>query len=65
SNIANVLLILGLCACIYPLRTDDKSAMRDGFIGAASGILLYGLSFSGIIALWEGAILSNDFCSPD
>jgi cation:H+ antiporter len=49
SNICNVLLILGVCALIYPLATTRSAFVRDGpVLLAVSGFL--------VAAAWSGSL---------
>jgi cation:H+ antiporter len=57
SNIANVLLVLGVPALIYPIVCDTKSAMRDNLIMVGGSLLFLILAWNGIIDFWKGAIL--------
>ncbi|WP_169543039.1 calcium/sodium antiporter [Sneathiella aquimaris] len=57
SNIANVLLVLGVPALIYPLACDNQSAMRDSIIMIGGSILFAILAWTGFIGFWQGAIL--------
>lgn len=57
SNIANVLLVLGLPALIYPLVCDTRSALRDSAIMVAGSILFMILAWHGYINFWQGALL--------
>ncbi|PHQ71816.1 MAG: hypothetical protein COB93_02245 [Sneathiella sp.] len=57
SNIANVLLVLGVPALIYPLVCDTQSALRDSLVMVAGTVLFMVLSWQGIIEFWQGAIL--------
>lgn len=57
SNIANILLILGVGAIITPLAVHMHSLKRDGLGMLAATILFMGLaSFNGLVR-WEGAVL--------
>jgi cation:H+ antiporter len=57
SNIANVLLILGLASVVAPLTVSSKLVQFDVplMIGASLLLLLFGLN--GAIQLWEGVLL--------
>jgi cation:H+ antiporter len=57
SNIANVLLILGLAAVVAPVTVSSKLVQFDVplMIGASLLLLLFGLN--GAIQLWEGILL--------
>lgn len=57
SNIANVLLVLGIPALIYPIVCDNRSALRDSMVMISGSILFMVLAWSGMIDLWKGAIL--------
>ncbi|MAE50720.1 MAG: sodium:calcium antiporter [Micavibrio sp.] len=56
SNIANICLILGVSALIYPIACDKKTLLRDGgFMGAAS-LLLLAACFTGSMTIWSGLL---------
>lgn len=57
SNIANVLLILGLAALVAPITVSSKLVQFDVplVIGASLLLLLFGLD--GAIQVWEGILL--------
>ncbi len=57
SNIANVLLVLGMAATIAPVHVDIKSFNRDGGFLALSCVLLLAALFLGQISRIMGAIL--------
>ena len=57
SNIANILLVLGAPALIYPLTCDNQSALRDSFIVIGGTLLFTVLAWTGAIAVWQGALL--------
>ncbi len=57
SNIANILLVLGAPALIYPLTCDNQSALRDSFIVIGGTLLFTVLAWTGSIAVWQGALL--------
>ncbi|WP_137126343.1 calcium/sodium antiporter [Roseomonas sp. HF4] len=40
SNIANILLILGISAVVFPVRVSSAALARDGVIGAAAAAML-------------------------
>ncbi len=58
SNIANILLVLGVPALIYPLTCDNQSALRDCFIMVGGSVLFTLLAWMGVIAFWQGFILT-------
>jgi cation:H+ antiporter len=57
SNIANVLLVAGAAAVIYPLTYGDHSVRRDSLFMVATNVLLVFLCWNGTLDLAEGAIL--------
>jgi len=57
SNIANVLLVLGLPAVIAPIGTGNRSALRDLAMLFAVSLIATALSWNGVISAWEGAVL--------
>jgi cation:H+ antiporter len=57
SNIANILLVLGVGALIAPLICDPGSVRRDGTAMMASMVLLAVLGLTGIINAWQGALM--------
>lgn len=56
SNIANICLILGVAALIFPLACDKKTWARDGGFMVAASLLFLGACFYGFINLWLGII---------
>ncbi|WP_169570133.1 calcium/sodium antiporter [Sneathiella limimaris] len=59
SNIANILLVLGAPAIIYPLTCDNQSAIRDTLIVIGGSLLFTVLAWTGAIAFWQGFILTS------
>lgn len=57
SNTANILLILGAAAVIYPLATEPKALRRDGAVVAFAALVCLALSFAGYIARPVGLIM--------
>jgi len=57
SNIANILLILGLTALISPLLVDPKALLRDGPANALAALAFAGLALSGLIGREAGVAL--------
>lgn len=57
SNIANILLILGLSAVISPLAVQEQVFRRDGVVMVAASLALAGLALLGAIDRWAGALL--------
>jgi cation:H+ antiporter len=57
SNIANILLVLGVGALIAPLICDPGAVRRDGTAMMAAMVLLVGLGSLGMIRAWEGMIM--------
>lgn len=56
SNIANIFLILGVAALIYPIACDKKSFKRDGGFMALASLLLLGACFYGAMNIWIGLL---------
>ena len=57
SNIANILLILGVSAVIFPIVVNPRALIRDGAMLAGSALLFTGLALSGFIERWQGALM--------
>ena len=57
SNIANVLLILGAAALIFPMATDIRALKRDGAVMIGATLLALGLFFTGEIGRLAGLVL--------
>lgn len=57
SNLANLLVILGLCALIAPLVTSPQLVRRDVPIMIAASAALYWMGRDGLIRLGEGLLL--------
>jgi cation:H+ antiporter len=57
SNIANILLILGVAAVIAPIAVSPGAVKRD-LLGMSAVTLVYvGLGMSGQIVFWQGALM--------
>ena len=57
SNIANILLILGVAAIIMPIATDRDAFRRDGTALAIATTLAVGAIFLGSLDRWMGGVL--------
>ena len=57
SNIANVLLILGLAALVCPIPCPVNTVMRDGGLMLGAALTLAALSFGGVLGRVDGLIL--------
>ena len=57
SNIANILLVLGAAALIYPIRCAPAVVYRDGAAMLASSVILVALGMSAIILPWQGGLM--------
>lgn len=57
SNIANILLILGLSALIYPIATRVESCHREVLVMLGSAVLLAVLMLAGALNLPSGALM--------
>jgi len=58
SNIANVLLVLGLPALLAPIASTAKGVKRNALIALAFTALFIALCFDGALSLIDGAILA-------
>lgn len=56
SNIANILLILGISAALTPMVIDTRALARDGMLVLLSGALLWLAGAIGVIDLLVGTI---------
>lgn len=57
SNIANIVLVLGLPALIYPLYCDLQSMRRDGILMVAATLLFVAMCLHGTFSTVQGTIL--------
>lgn len=57
SNIANILLVLGVPAVIFPIACNAESVRRDSAIMVAVSMLFVALCWTGVIQFWQGAIM--------
>lgn len=57
SNIANILLILGLSALIMPLVTNVQCLKRDGLTMLFATLLFMALASFGGLVMWEGMVM--------
>ena len=57
SNIANILLILGASAVIFPIVTNAKALYRDAAMMMGSALLFTALALSGTIERWQGLLM--------
>jgi cation:H+ antiporter len=58
SNIANVLLILGVASVIAPLVVQAQVIQREVPIGIAAALAVTALGIDGHIGRWDGAVLT-------
>ncbi len=56
SNIANLLLILGVAALIHPIVVRSSALKRDGVIMVATAALLAAVSVVGMLDRWVGLL---------
>lgn len=56
SNIANILLILGVAAALRPFAVERNAVVRDGSIVIASAIAFWFAAMMGVIPRWVGGI---------
>jgi cation:H+ antiporter len=57
SNIANVLLVLGVPAVILPLTASGNDAHRNCYFMIAATVLFSALVLTGVVPLWGGIVL--------
>ena len=58
SNVANLLLILGVAALVAPIvGTADQAPKRDGLIAVIASVVLLGVAIDGSIGVVEGVAL--------
>ncbi|MFN0264433.1 calcium/sodium antiporter [Tepidamorphus sp. 3E244] len=57
SNIANILLVLGLPALIAPTVTDQRDAFRNTLYMVCASVIFLLLCFTGVLNRWEGALM--------
>ncbi|MDP6564967.1 MAG: calcium/sodium antiporter [Alphaproteobacteria bacterium] len=62
SNIANILLVLGLPALVYPIACDAGAVRRDGTIMLAISAAFVALCWTGRLVDWQGAIMASLLC---
>lgn len=57
SNIANILLILGLSAVIFPIVVKPTTLYRDASMCMGAALLFTALALSGTVERWQGALM--------
>ena len=57
SNIANILLVAGAAAVVYPLTYGEHSVRRDSVVMIAATVLLILLSLNGTLGRVDGVVL--------
>lgn len=57
SNIANILLILGLAATISPIRLEGRTPSRGAWLALAAALLFIVLAFTGTLTWMSGLVL--------
>lgn len=63
SNIANVLLVLGVPALIYPIACGVDSVRRDGSIMLAVSTGFVALCYTQVLMAWQGLIMVAMLCT--
>ena len=58
SNIANILLVLGLPAILAPVVSEGRPAQRNTLYMVGGSLVLLALAWNGSIVRWEGILLS-------
>lgn len=61
SNIANVLLVGGASALVYPLLHDDREVRRNVLIMGASLLAFAGIATTGSVETWAGWLMLGSF----
>jgi cation:H+ antiporter len=61
SNIANILLVLGIAAVISPLKVDKHVVTRDTMLVLGAGVILLLLAFTGSLTRVHGLIMLGAF----
>jgi cation:H+ antiporter len=61
SNIANILLVLGIAAVVKPLKLTRELVTRDSMLVAGSGAVILILAMTGTLRWWHGAIMLIGF----
>ena len=56
SNIANILLILGISAIILPMATTKEAFRRDGPVLIGASVLMVAAVLAGSLARWVGVV---------
>lgn len=57
SNIANIALILGLTAMVFPMQVSERTIRIDWGIMFLVTLLLFGFLWDGKLVFWEGLVL--------
>lgn len=57
SNIANILLILGTSAAIFPIVLQPRALYRDASVMMGTALLFTALALSGTIERWQGVLM--------
>jgi cation:H+ antiporter len=57
SNIANILLILGVSAVIFPIVVKPTTLLRDATMCMGAALVFTALALSGTIERWQGALM--------
>jgi cation:H+ antiporter len=57
SNIANILLILGMSAVIFPIVVKPTTLMRDAAMCMGAALVFTALALSGTVERWQGALM--------
>lgn len=57
SNMFNLLMVLGVCSAIMPIKVNDDVVKRDYPISVAAMMVFVIFIINGVLARWEAAIL--------
>ena len=62
SNIANILLVLGLAALVHPVKVDVKDFKRDGLVLMIASILVVAAAYLGVVNRFMGVVFVLILC---
>ena len=57
SNIANILLIVGVAAVVTPIRLSAGVGWRESAMVLVATVLVTGLALTGSLGLWQGVVM--------
>ena len=57
SNIANILLIMGLAAMMYPITVKGEAIKRDAYVMLGASLIICGLAMTGVMSFFAGLMM--------